>query len=133
MGFIPLIVVPKNRKVVYTNIACDLRPFKIDVNLICVDYWRRCSQLLGDASSPAISLLDAELLLNIVILDCHLGKRCMSLVIKPYFLQSFLDSPEYLRIHSKCFLDGIKQNYNIASLIASDEYIFCKIKRDLYN
>ena len=57
----------------------------------------------GDASSPAASLLEAKLLLNSVISDSHLGARFMSLDIKDFFLQTQLDEPELMRIHSKLF------------------------------
>ena len=89
-------------------------------------------EYLGDASSPAASLLEAKLLINSVISDSHKGAKVLTLDIKDFFLQSNLDDPEYIRILFKYFPPDIRQKYNISSLVAPDGYVYCKIKKGMY-
>ena len=56
----------------------------------------------------------------------------MTLDIKDFFLQSLMERPEYMRIHSKYFLQDMHDKYNIDSIIAPDGYVYCKIKRGMY-
>ena len=86
----------------------------------------------NNASSPAASLLEAKLLLNSVISDTDKGARFMTADLQDFFLQSFLDDPEYIRIHGKYFLEDIIQKYDIDNSIAPDDYIYCKILRVMY-
>ena len=81
----------------------------------------------GDVSSPAASLLETKILINSVISDAHRGARFLTVDIKDFFLQSILNDPEYIRIHQKYFLPDIRQQYNINSLIHTDDYVYCKL------
>ena len=56
----------------------------------------------------------------------------MTLDIKEFFLQTVMDRPEYMKIHSRYFLEDITKKYNINSIIHSDGYVYCKIKRGMY-
>ena len=57
----------------------------------------------------------------------------MTLDIKDYFLQSFLEVPEYLRIHSKYFCEALRKKYNINKIIAPNGFVYCCIKRGMYS
>lgn len=72
---------------------CDFRPFnkekfraKLTLGGDTLDYD-------GNTSSPAASILKAKVLLNSVISDAHLGAKFMSIDLKNFFLQSFLEEP----------------------------------------
>ena len=56
----------------------------------------------------------------------------MTLDVNDFFLQSFLEEPEFLRIHSKYFFEDIRQKYNIDSIINKDGYVYCRVNRGLY-
>ena len=56
----------------------------------------------------------------------------MTLDIRDFSLQSFLEEPEFLRIHGKYFLEDIRSKYDISSMIAQDGYVYCKVQRGLY-
>ena len=116
----------------YSNIICDHRPLETEVNCVRFTIGGDVLDYTGGVSSPAASLLKEKLLINSVILDSHLGAKVMSLDIRDYFLQYFLDNPEYLRIHSKYVINGIQKKYNLTSFIASDIYVYCKIKKEMY-
>ena len=86
----------------------------------------------ADSSPPAVSLIETKLILNSTISDSHKGARFFTIDIKDFFLQSYLDDPEYLRIHQKYFFDDIRKKYNIDDLVAEDGYVYCELKRGLY-
>ena len=112
--------------------VCDHRPLKQEQDRVRLTLGGDVLDYLGDTASPAASLIESKLLFNSVISDSHLGARFMSLDIKDSFLQSILHDAEYLRIHSKYFLPDIRAKYNIENLIATDGYVYCKIKRGMY-
>ena len=61
-----------------------------------------------DVSSPTASLLETKLLLNSTISDAYKGAQFMTLDIKDFFLQTLMERPEYMRIHSKYFSQDMK-------------------------
>ena len=132
LDFVHKSSIPRNKKVAYANMVCDHRPLKKEKYRVRLTLGGDVLEYLGDASSPAASLIESKLLFNSVISDSHRGARFMSLDIKDFFLQSILHDAEYIRIHSKYFLEDIRQKYNITSLIAPDGYVYCKIKRGMY-
>jgi hypothetical protein len=132
LEFVPITDVSKNKKVAYANMVCDHRPLKKEKDRVRLTLGRDVLDYFGDTSSPAASLLEAKLLINSVISDAHRGARFMSLDIKDLFLQSILDDPEYLRIHSKYFFTDIRLKYNFDAIIATDGYVYYKIKRGIY-
>ena len=132
LGSVLITDAPKNKKVAYANMVCDHRPLKKEKDRVRLTLGGYVLDYFGDTSSPAASLLEAKLLINSVISDAHRGARFMSLDIKYHFLQSILDDPEYLRIHSKYFFTDIRLKYNIDAIIVPDRYVYCKIKRGIY-
>ena len=43
-----------------------------------------------------------------------------------------LEEPEFLHIHAKYFLPDIRDKYNIDSLVHTDGYVYCQLKRGMY-
>ena len=107
------------------NIVCDIRPTKTEKFRVRLTIWEDVLEYLGDSSFPAISLLESKLIINSTISDATID-------IKDYFLQSDLPEPEYLYIHSKYFFKDIGDKYIIDGLIATDEFVYCKMKKELY-
>ena len=85
-----------------------------------------------DAGSPAASLLETKLILNSTISDAHKGARFLSADLKDHFLASPMEETEYMRIHSRYFLEDIRQQYNIDELINEDGYVYVMIKKGMY-
>ena len=130
--FIPKHKIPKGKKVAYANMVCDLRPLKKEKHRVRLTLGGDVLEYEGNASSPAASLLEAKLLINSTISDAQAGARFMSADLKDFFLQSFLEEPEYIRIHGKYFLSDIRQKYNIDAIIAEDGYVYCEAIRGMY-
>ena len=112
--------------------VCDYRPLKSDPFRVWLTLGGDKLEYIHDAASPAATLLESKMLFNSTISDAQKGAQFLTLDIKDFFLQSFLPSPEYMRIHSKYFLSDIREKYNITSIIAPDNYVYCKIKRGMY-
>ena len=105
---------------------------KTEINRSCLTIGGDVLDYSGDTPSPAAFLLEIKLLINSVISDFHCGSRFMSLDIGDYFLQSIMEDPEYIRIHSKYSMEDIWEKYNITPLIAPYGYVYYKIKRSRY-
>jgi len=77
-------------------------------------------------------LLETKLLLSSTISEAKQGARFMSADIKDFFLRSSINEPEYMKIHSRYYLEDIRQEYNIEPLIAEDGHDYVKIKGGMY-
>ena len=82
--------------------------------------------------SPTASLLETKILINGIISEAHLGARFMTINIKDFFLQTILEDPEYMWIHSKYFSDKFRRIYNLGNKIDADGYVYCKIRKGMY-
>ena len=77
-----------------------------------------------DSTSPAATILDTNILLNSVISDAKRGSRFLSIDLKDYFLQTQLQSPEFMRIHVKYFPPDIRKQYTINKMLLEDVYVY---------
>ena len=67
--------ISKHKKVAYANMVCDHRPLKTEKYRVWMTLGGDVLDYLGDASSPAASLIEAKLLFNSMISDSHRGAR----------------------------------------------------------
>ena len=132
MDFIFYSDVPQDRIVTYANFVCDIRPLKTEQFRVRLTVGGDRLEYPDDTASPAATLLESKLLLNSTISQSAQGARFMTLDIKDFFLQTFMERPEYMKIHSKYFLPDIREKYDIASKIHRDGYVYCKIKCGMY-
>ena len=131
VDFVPFSTVPINKKVTYTNFACDHRPLK-------EEEWRICCVVGGDklewnfdAGSPATDMVETKLLFNSVISDAKAGARFMSLDLKDMFLMTMMDEPEYMKCAYRYFPSDIRKRYNLDALVHNG-FIYIKIKKGLF-
>ena len=85
-----------------------------------------------DTGSPAASMLDTKFLCNNIISDAHKGAKFLDADLKDFFLMSYMDEPEYMRIAFKYFPKDIVERYDIKNKVAPDGYAYIKIKRGMY-
>ena len=119
-------------KVAYVNTVCNVRPTKQAKHRIRLIIRGDVLDFFVDSSSPATALIETKLILNSTISDAHKGASFFTIDIKDFFLQSFLKEPEYLHMHQKYFLEGIRTKYNIDHLILNDGLVYCELKKGLY-
>jgi hypothetical protein len=124
--------VPTGKKVTYANFICDERPLKEESMRVRITVGGNRLDYNYDAGSPAASILETKLTINSVISDANQGARFMGADLKDFFLASPMKEPEYMRIHSRFFPPDVRKQYNIDSLIASDNYVYIRIKKGMY-
>eukprot|EP00957_Ditylum_brightwellii_P204223 15338232-Ditylum_brightwellii.AAC.1 len=73
IGFIPHTQVPRNKKVMYTNVVCDYHPLEDNTYRACLNICGDKLPYHGETVSPAANLLESKLILNSIILDTHKG------------------------------------------------------------
>ena len=127
VDYIHKLEVPADRIVTYANFICDYRPLKSDPHCVRPTVGGDKLPYPDEVASPAALLLETKLIFNSTISDAHKGARFLTLDIKDFFLQTYMKRAEYMRIHSKYFLDDIRQKYGIDFLVAEDGYVYCKI------
>jgi hypothetical protein len=76
--------------------------------------------------------LETKLLLNSTISDADKGARFLCAGLKDHFLASPTKNSEYMRIKYKYFPADIRQRYDLESLLANDDYIYIHIKKGMY-
>ena len=78
--------VPRDAKVTYANLICDLRPLKAETHRVRMTVGGDKLSYEGDPSSPAVSLLNTQKILNSVISDAHNQARFSSADVKNHYL-----------------------------------------------
>ena len=91
IDFISYLDIPKHKKVTYANMVCDYRPLKSDPYRVRLTVGGDRLDYFEDTASPAATLLETKLLLNSVILDSDKNARFMTIDIKAFFLQTFMN------------------------------------------
>ena len=132
IDFISFFDVPRHKKVTYANMVCDYRPLKSDPYRVRLTVGGDRLDYFEDTASPAATLLETKLLLNSVVSDIDKNARFMTIDIKDFFLQTFMNDAEYMRIHEKYFMPDIRQKYKIDEKVTSNGYVYCRIKRGMY-
>ena len=132
MEFISANDVPAGKKVTYGSFTCDHRPLKEEEYRARLVVGGDKLTYHADASSPAASILETKILVNSILSDYDEGARFMSVDLKDFFLQSFMESPEFMRLPFKWFPQDIIEKYNLSKLVTKDGFIYIKIKRGMY-
>ena len=122
----------KIKKVTYCSFVCDICPFKKETHRVRLVVGGDKLECEFDTGSPAASMLDTKILCNSIISDASRGARFLDADIKDFFLMSYMDEPEYMRVAFKYFPKDIIQRYNLSQKVASDGYVYIKIKRGMY-
>ena len=124
--------VPPNRAVTYATFILDYRPLKSDPYRVCITVDRDQLIYPDNAGSPTSNIIETKILVNSVISDAHCGAKFMSMDIKDYFLNTPMDTPEYMKVHYKHIPTDIRLRYNLNSKVTTDNYQYIKIKKGMY-
>lgn len=87
IDFITKEEVPSHKKVTYANMVCDYRPLKSDPRRVRLTVGGNKLDYPDDAASPAATLLETKLLINITISNASIGARFMTIDIKTSFFK----------------------------------------------
>ena len=130
--FIEKAHVPKDRKVTYANFICNIRPQKTETHRVRMTAGGDRLDYPGDASSPAVSMLDAKLHINSTISDAKNGARYLGLDIQNFYLGTPMKYFQYIRVRPAIIPQEVwdDNRYNIP--IAADGYVYLEIHRGMY-
>jgi hypothetical protein len=120
--FIKKANVPPGRHVSYAKYVCNIRPQKTETH--CVRMTAGGDQLdyPGDASSPAVAMLDAKLHINSTIADAHRYQKLLS-----------RHTNEALPIQLRpCQDDTPRSMGRLAPHIEADGFVYLEIPRGMY-
>jgi hypothetical protein len=132
IDFIHRTKVPLDKKVTYGNLICDYHPLKSEPYRVRLTVGGDKLPYDDDAGSPAASLLETKLILNSTISDAVKGAQFLCADLKDHFLATPMKAPEFMRIKYKYFPVAICQQYNLANLLATDDYIYIRINKGMY-
>jgi hypothetical protein len=88
---------------------------------------------LGDASSPAVSMLDAKLHINSTISDAKSGARYLGLDIKNFYLGTPMSYFQYIRVRPSIIPKEVWDDYQYTIPIAGDSHVYLEICRGMYS
>ena len=109
----------------------DYRPHKQEKHRVRLTVGRYRLPYNDDVYSPVAPLLEIKLLLNSTIPDASKGACFMTLDIKDFPLQTLIERPEYIRIHSKYFSQDMNNKYHILIMIFILSSRFCSSRYGL--
>ena len=124
--------VPQGRKVTYANFVCDIRPQKKESHRTRLTAGGDKLDYPHDASSPAVSVLDAKIHINSTISDAHRGARYLVLDIKNFYLGTPMTYYQYMRIPRALIPDEIINEYDLNTFIEEDNHLYCEIRKGMY-
>ena len=124
--------IPRDKKITYANMVCDEKPLKQEKYRVRLTIGGDKLDYFFETASPTTSLTETKILVNSVISDAHKGARFMTIDIKDFFLNTILQDPEYMKIHSKYFSKKFRDLYKLHNKIDADGYVYCAIKKGMY-
>ena len=134
LRFIYRNTIPPNRKITYSNFVCNFQPLKKEKFRVRMTVDGAKLDYPHDTASPTAALINTKLIINSTISDHKIyGSRFCSIDIKDFFLQTTMDTPEYIRIHKRYFSEYFIREYNLNNLINKDNYIYCEITKGMYD
>jgi hypothetical protein len=132
-GTIFFILIPSDRHVLYANYAvCNIRPQKTETHRVHMTAGGDQLDYPGDASSPAVAMLDAKLHINSTISDAHKGARYLGIDIKNYYLGTPLKYYQYIHVLAKRIPQEVWDDPRYAPHIEPDGFVNLEICRGMY-
>ena len=94
--FIPKYKIPKDKKVTYGKIVCEMKPEKEDKELTRLTVGGNLLDFTGNLSVPTASVTTAKCVFNSVVSTP--GFRCILEYINHFCLNNILPDPEFMQI-----------------------------------
>ena len=107
--FIPKYQVPKDKKVTYGKIVCEVKPEKYETESTRLTVGGNLLDFTGNLSAPTPSVTTAKCVFNSVVSTP--GARYLLANIKHFYLNNILPDPEFMRITLKIIPQEIIDTY----------------------
>ena len=115
--FIPKYKFPKEKKVTYGKIVCEMKPENEEKERTRLAVGGNLLDFTGNLSAPTASVTTAKRVFNSVVSTP--GGRCLLVDIKHFYLNNILPDPEFMRIPLKIVPQEIIDTYDLKALVDS--------------
>eukprot|EP00957_Ditylum_brightwellii_P174968 13322027-Ditylum_brightwellii.AAC.1 len=127
--FIPYSQVPTNKTVTYGRIVCDICPQKEEICRTRLACGGDQIKYTGDVSTPKADITTAKILFNSVISTPD--AKYLGIDIKDFYLNTDLETPEYMRLPMALIPQEIIDQYNLSPLVHKGN-VYVKITKGMY-
>ena len=130
--FIDKSEIPANKwkDVAHSRIVCNVRPQKEEVNRTRLTFGGNNLSVDYDCGTPTADLLTVKLLLNSVISTP--GAKFMTLDIKDFYLNTPMDSPEFLRMKLDHFPQDVIDHYGLNGKVDDKGMLYVRVDKGMY-
>ena len=128
--FIPRSKVPKDKKVTYGKIVCEMKPEKEEKERKRLTVGGKLLDFTGNISTPTSSVTTAKCVFNSLVSTP--GARCILADNKHFYLNNILPDPEFMRIPLKIIPQEIIDTYDLKALFDDQGWIYMRIKKGMY-
>ena len=127
--FIPKSKVPKDKKVTYGKIVCEMKPEKEENERTRLTVGGKLLDFAGNISAHTASFTTSKCGFNSVVSTP--GGRCLLADIKHFYLNNILPDPEFMRIPLKITPQEIIDTYDLKALVDNQRWIHRRIKKGM--
>ena len=106
---------PKDKKVTYGKIVCEMKQEKEEKERTRLTVWGNLLDFTGNLSAPTASVTTSKCVFNSVVSTP--GARCLLADIKNFYLNNILPDPEFMRIPLKIIPQDIIDTYDLNALV----------------
>ena len=128
--FIPKSKVPKEKKVTYGKIVCEMKPEKQDKERTRLTVGRNLLDFTWNLSAPTASVTTEKFVFNSVVSTP--GSRFLLADIKHFYLNKILPEPEFMRIPLKITPQEIIDTYDLKAMVDNQGWIYMRIEKGMY-
>ena len=123
--------VPKDKKVNYGKIVCEMKPEKEDKERTILTVGGNLLDFTSNLSSPTASVTTVKCVFNSVVSTTV--ERCLLADIKHFYLNNILPDPEFMCIPLKTIPQEIIDSYNLTALVDNQGWIYMSIEKGVYS
>ena len=128
--FIPKSKIPKDKKVTYGKIVCEMKPEKEEKERTRLTVEGNLLDFTGNLSAPTASVTTAKCVFKSLVSTP--GSRCILADINFLYLNNILPDPEFMRITLKIVPQEIIDTYDLKALADDQGWIYMRIKKVMY-
>ena len=122
--------IPKERKITYANLICNIRSKQSETHHVRLTEGGDKLDYPGDPSSPEVSLLNVKIHINSTISRAKNNARYMCINIKNFYLGTPMKYFQYMRIHKKIIPQEVLDKYDI--IFDDRDFTYVEISRSMY-
>ena len=121
--------VPKDKKVTYGKIVCEVKPEKEEKERTRLTVGGNLLDFTENISSPTTSVTTEKCVFNSVVSTPEV--RCLLACIKHFYLNNILPDPEFMRIPLKTTPHEIIDSYNLTAQVDNQGWIYMRIEKGM--